>query len=242
MSKQNGETAAERIPLSRERLLRGAIAVADAGGIAALTMRSLAQELSVKPMSLYHHVANKEEIIDGIIEVVFTEIELPATDGDWRTAMRRRANSARAVLRRHSWATPLMESRPTPGPANLQHHDAVIGALRSGDLSVAESAHAYSVLDSYIYGFALTEAGLPFEGPDDVADMAQEMLAQFPVDTYPHLAELMREHIMKPGYDYGNEFEVGLDLILDGIAKNATSRNDPAQTSGPIRDRPTTSA
>ncbi len=216
MSK-SGKAPADRAPLSRQRVLLGAIAVADAGGIGALTMRSLAQELGVKPMSLYHHVANKEEIIDGMIDVVFTEIELPTADGDWRTAMRRRASSARAVLRRHPWATPLMESRPTPGPANLQHHDAVIGALRGGGLSVVQSAHAYSVLDSYIYGFALTEAALPFDGPHDVADLAQEMLAQFPVHTYPHLGELMREYIMKPGYDHGNEFELGLDLILDGI-------------------------
>ena len=158
-----GTGAEKRVPLNRDRLLRGAIAVADAGGLGSLTIRSLAQELGVKPMSLYHHVANKEEILDGIIDVVFSEIELLSTDVDWRSAMRHRAISARSVLRRHPWATPLMESRTNPGPATLRHHDSVIGTLRRAGFSIQMAAHAYSLLDSYIYGFALEEAGLPFD-------------------------------------------------------------------------------
>ena len=210
------EPATKRQPLNRDRLLSTAIAIADASGIGALTMRSLAQALDVKPMSLYHHVANKEEILDGIIDVVFGEIELPPADIDWRTAMRRRAVSARQVLARHPWATPLMESRRNPGPVTLGHHDAVIGILRRGGFSIQLTAHAYSMLDAYIYGFALQEAGLPFDN-ETVPDVAQEMMSEFPTGAYPHLTELAMEHVLQPGYDYGDEFDFGLDLILDSF-------------------------
>jgi AcrR family transcriptional regulator len=206
----------ERTPLSRERLLGAAIAVADAGGIAALTIRSVAAQLGVKPMSLYHHVAGKEAIIDGIIDVVFSEIDLPPVDADWRSAMRKRTCSARAVLRRHPWATPLMESRTQPGPANLRHHDAMIGALRRGGFPIPLAAHAYSLLDSYVYGFALTEAALPFT-PQNVDDAIEGFLTLIPAGEYPHLVEMAKEHITQPGYDYGDEFDFGLELILDGL-------------------------
>ena len=217
MSLEAGADAEQRVPLSRERVVRGAIAIADAAGIGALTMRSLAQELGVKPMSLYHHVANKEEILDGIIDVVFSEIDLPSADADWRLAMRHRAISARRVLTRHPWATPLMESRTNPGPATLRQHDSVIGTLRRAGFSIQMTAHAYSLLDSYVYGFALQEAALPFNSPDAVPDVAEAILAQFPSEEYPHLAELATAHVLQPGYDYGNEFEFGFDLILDGL-------------------------
>jgi AcrR family transcriptional regulator len=181
-------------------------------------MRSLADELGVKPMSLYHHVANKEAIIDGVIDVVFGEIDLPPADEDWRSALRRRAHSARAVLRRHPWATPLMESRSSPGPATLRHHDAVIGALRRGGFTVELSAHAYSLMDSYIYGFALEEAALPFE-TQNAGEAAAGFMAQFDPQDYPHLVEMAVQHIMRPGYDYGDEFGFGLGLILDGLER-----------------------
>jgi len=216
MTTKAPESATKRQPLNRDRLLSTAIAIADASGIGALTMRSLAQALDVKPMSLYHHVANKEEILDGIIDVVFGQIELPPVDIDWRTAMRRRAISAREVLARHPWATPLMESRRNPGPVTLGHHDAVIGILRRGGFSIQLTAHAYSMLDAYIYGFALQEAGLPFDN-ETVPDVAQEMMAEFPTGAYPHLTELAMEHVLQPGYDYGDEFDFGLDLILDSF-------------------------
>ncbi len=219
MSSKDAADAGKRVPLSRERLLRGAIAVADAGGRASLTMRSLAQELGVKPMSLYHHVANKEEILDGIIDVVFSEIELPSVDADWRSAMRQRALSARSVLGRHPWATPLMDSRTNPGPATLRHHDSVIGALRRAGFSIAMAAHAFSLLDSYVYGFALQESALPFDSPEAIPDVAEAILAQFPTDEYPYLAQFTTEHVLQPGYDYGNEFVFGLDLILDGLER-----------------------
>jgi AcrR family transcriptional regulator len=222
MSDPVGAAAEGRVPLTRERVLRRAIAVADSTGIASLTMRSLAHELGVKPMSLYHHVANKEEILNGIVDVVFGEIELPAGD-DWRAAMRRRAISAREVLGRHPWATALMNSRSSPGPATLRHLDAVIGTLRRAGFSVEMTAHALSVIDGYIYGFALQEAALPFDGPDTAAEVAGQILEQFPADGYPYLTELTIEHVLQPGYDYGDEFAFGLDLILDGLARSAAN-------------------
>jgi AcrR family transcriptional regulator len=219
----------ERVPLSRERVLRGAIAVADAGGIGALTIRSLAQELGVKPMSVYHYVANKDEILDGIVDFVFSEIELPVDGGDWRTEMRRRADSARRVLSRHPWVTPLLQSRISAGPATLRHHNAIIGTLRGAGFSVEQTAHAFALIDSYVYGFALSEAALPIHGPESVADLAGSMVQQFPADAYPHLVEFTTEHIMRPGYDFGSEFEFGLSLILDALA-----RSIPDNGSGPI--------
>lgn len=208
----------QRARLSRERVLRAAVAIADAGGIGSLTIRSLAQELGVKPMSVYHHVANKDEILDGIVDIVFSEIELPSAGGDWRAEMRRRANSARGVLRRHSWAIGLLESRTSPGPATLRHHDAVLGTLRGAGFSVEMTAHAYALIDSYVYGFALQEAALPFEGTETVAEVAAPMMEQFSTGEYPHLAEMATKYFIQPGYEFGNEFEFGLGVILDALA------------------------
>ncbi len=210
----------ERLPLSRERVLDAAVAVADSGGISALTIRSVADHLGVKPMSLYYHVPNKEAILDGIVDLVYSEIELPANGAPWRQAMRSRAASARSVLNRHTWAIPLLQSRLNPGPSTLRHHDAVIGSLRSAGFSVEMTAHAFALIDSYVFGFALSEAALPIHGPDTVADTASSMLEQyFDPAAFPHLVEFTMEHIMKPGYDFGLEFEFGLGLILDGLAR-----------------------
>jgi AcrR family transcriptional regulator len=203
--------------LTRDRVLRTAIALADTGGIESLTMRKLGVELGVEAMSLYNHVANKSDLLDGMIDTVFSEIDLPTEDIDWRTAMRRRAISARAVLSRHRWAIGLMESRTTPGPATLRHHDAVIGTLRGAGFSIELTAHAYSALDSYIYGFALQQPNLPFDTGEETAKIAQAIMARFTSGQYPHLTELTVNHVLQPGYDYGNEFEYGLDLILDGL-------------------------
>ncbi len=208
----------ERAPLSRERVLRGAVVVADAGGIGALTMRSLARELGVKPMSLYYYVAGKDEILDGIVDLVFGEIDLPLPGGDWQAQMRRRAVSARRALRRHPWAIGLMESRATPGPATLRHHDATLATLRGAGFSVAMTAHAYALLDSYIYGFALQEAALPFN-PGTVTEATEAIMEQF-TGEYPHLVEMATEHIMRPGYDFGDEFEIGLTVILDALTRS----------------------
>ncbi|SDO13567.1 transcriptional regulator, TetR family [Nocardioides szechwanensis] len=208
----------DRVPLSRDRVLASAVAVADAQGLSGLTIRSLAGDLGVKPMSVYHHVANKEEILDGIVDAVFGEMEVPSDQGEWRAEMTRRARSARAALRRHPWAIGLMESRTNPGPATLRHHDASIGMLRAGGFSVVLTAHALALVDSYVYGFALQETGLPFEGADTAAEVAGTMLEQFATGQYPHLVELAEQHVMRPGYDFGDEFGFGLELILDGLA------------------------
>jgi AcrR family transcriptional regulator len=211
--------AQRRTPLSRERVLRAAFERTDAEGVEALSMRKLAQELGVEAMSLYRHVRNKGDIVDGMVDLVFAEIGLPAMDGDWKAAMRQRAISVREVLARHPWAIGLMESRSTPGPATLQHHDAVLACLRNQGFSIALAAHAYSVLDSYIYGFALQQASLPFQTSEEAVEVAGSIRRQFPVDAYPHLMEIAVKHVLLPGYDYANEFIFGLDLILDGLER-----------------------
>jgi AcrR family transcriptional regulator len=229
MATQTDPSAEPRIPLSKQRVLRAAVALADQGGVRSLSMRKLAQQLGVEAMSLYHHVANKDDILDGIVDVVFSEIDLPSSEAEWKAAMRQRAISAREALLRHPWATGLMESRSTPGPATLRHHDAVLGILRTAGFSIELAAHAFSVLDSYIYGFALQEANLPFKDPEELAAVADTILGNLPADEYPHLTELTVEHVLQPGYDYGNEYLFGLDLILDGLdrARDTAIPTDP---------------
>jgi len=213
------DAAEPRVRLNRDRVLRVAVALADSGGIESLTMRKLGVELGVEAMSLYNHVANKADLLDGMIDIVFAEIELPTGETDWRAAMRRRAVSARDVLSRHRWATGLMESRTTPGPATLRHHDTVLGILRGAGFSIELAAHAYSALDSYIYGFALQEPSLPFDNGEDTAKVAQAIMSRFATGEFPHLTEIAVEYVMQPGYDYGNEFAFGLALILDGLER-----------------------
>jgi AcrR family transcriptional regulator len=205
--------------LNRDQVLAAAVALADANGIESLTMRKLGDELGIEAMSLYNHVANKVDLLDGMIDRVFTEIDLPTGGADWKSTVRQRAISARKVLARHRWATALMESRTSPGPATLRHHDAVLGLLRDAGFSVEMAAHAYSVMDSYIYGFALQETSLPFDSAETTTKTAQAITARFAAGEYPHLTELAVEHVLKPGYDYGDEFLYGLDLILDGLER-----------------------
>jgi AcrR family transcriptional regulator len=183
-------------------------------------MRKLGEAVGVEAMSLYNHVANKEELLDGMVDLVFREIELPSGADDWKTAMRKRAQSARQALRHHPWAIALMSTRTSPGPATLRHHDAVIGCFLTAGFPIELTAHAFSALDSYIYGFALQEATLPLgESEEDTAAVAQMMVEQFPRELFPHLYEFTTEHVLKPGYDYSAEFEFGLDLILDGLER-----------------------
>ncbi len=207
----------DRAPLSRERVLAEAVALADQAGMGSLTMRRLADRLHVEPMSLYYHVADKDEILDGMVDLVFGEVELPLADAEWKTAMRDRASSARDALRRHPWAIGLMDSRLNAGPSTLRHHDAIIGCLRGAGFSIELAAHAISAIDSYLYGFAMQELSLPFSSPEETAEMAVTFLEQFPAEAFPHLAELTTQHVLQPGYDYGDEFEFGMDLILDGL-------------------------
>ena len=208
-----------RTPLSRERVLAEAAALADENGIGTLTMRRLADRLHVEPMSLYYHVASKDEILDGMVDAVFREIEPPSMHAGWKTAMRDRAASARDALRRHPWAIGRMESRAAAGPATLRHHDAVIGCLRNAGFTVELAAHAFSAIGSYLYGFAMRELNLPFTTPEETAAMAVTFLDHFPAGDYPHLAELTAKHVLRPGCHYGGEFRFGLDLILDGLER-----------------------
>lgn len=213
-----------RRPWTRERVLRAAVDLADAQGLDSLSMRRLSRELGGGAMSLYNHVASKDDLLDGMVDAVFAEIDLPTAQDQWRAAMRERALSVRTALRRHPWAAGLMDSRTSPGRATLRHHDAVLGCLRGAGFPVALAAHAYSVLDSYIVGFALGEQSLPFDTPEESARVAHLILAQLPAEEYPHLAELTREHVLRPGYDYGEEYEYGLGLILDGLERALAER------------------
>jgi AcrR family transcriptional regulator len=224
--KQRDPSVEPRIPLSRERVFRAAVALADERGLESLTMRALGEQLGVEAMSLYHHVANKVELLDGMVEVVFSEIELPTTDVDWKTAMRRRATSTREALARHRWAVGLLGSSTSPGPASFRLVNAVLGCLREAGFSVENAAHAYSALDAYIYGFALQEKTMPVDTPEELAEAAENVRRQFPADEYPHLAETISEHVTQSGYDFADEFEFGLDLILDSLERLRTPAGD----------------
>jgi AcrR family transcriptional regulator len=197
-------------------VLATAVELADHIGADALTMRKLADALGVKPMSLYHHVANKEAILDGMVDVVVSEIDPPPPDLPWREAMAHRCRSARDVLRRHPWATPLMESRTSPGEPTLSHHDAVLACLIGAGLPMPLVAHAYATLDAFVYGFAIQEASLPFESGEDIASFADERITPM-AEHFPNLASFTAQHVLQPGYDFGDSFEFGLELVLDGL-------------------------
>jgi AcrR family transcriptional regulator len=202
-------------------VLHAALALAARDGIESLTMRKLADELGVGAMSLYYHVPNKEQLLDGMVDIVFSEIDPPSTDVDWKTAMRSRALSTRNALRRHPWAIGLMEGRTSHGPANLRLHDAVLGCLRAAGFSLEMTVHAYSVQDAYIYGFALQEQDMSSETADDFAAEAQRQMREYEamLADFPHLVEVVGGYVAKAGYDYDAEFLFGLDLILDGLDK-----------------------
>jgi AcrR family transcriptional regulator len=217
------ETHTGRTRLSRSIVLRAAVALADEEGLDGFSMRRLAQELGVVPMALYKHVANKDEMLDGMVDIVFGEIESPSIDDDWRSAMRRRAMSVREALRRHGWAIGLMETR-NPGPANLQNHNAVMGCLREAGFPFKTAIHAYSVQDAYIYGFAQQEQTLGFQSPGDAGQAAQRRAGAIgALDEYPYLAEIVTK-LPESGYDNTVEFAWGLDLILDGLDGHRSAR------------------
>lgn len=205
-----------REPVTRDRAVQVAVALADADGIESLSMRKLARELGVEAMSLYYHVTSKDDILDGMIESVIGEMVLPAADAEWKAAMRERAESVRSVLGRHPWAISMVDSRTTQ--ATMMHIDAVIGCLRHAGFSIAMAAHAMSLVDSYVHGFALQEASLPLDESGDIGAATDDILAQQGMmAAFPHLAEMGVTLIMQPGYAYGNEFAFGLRVILDGI-------------------------
>lgn len=193
--------------------------MADAGGIDSLSMRKLARELGIEPMSLYYHVKNRDDLLDAMVGSVMSVILLPLEDAPWKTAMRERSESARAVLRQHPWVISLIDSRTTT--ATLAQHNAVAGCLRNAGFSVAMAAHAMSLLDSYVHGFALQEASLPIDASGDISEATESIMEQQDMmsNAFPHLAEMAVKHILQPGYAYGNEFQFGIQLILDGIER-----------------------
>ncbi|MHB8890762.1 MAG: TetR/AcrR family transcriptional regulator [Candidatus Limnocylindrales bacterium] len=211
-------TTPKRAPLSRDRVLRAALERADEAGLGSLTMQQIGRRLGVEAMSLYRHVRNKDDILDGMVDLVFAEIELPADRSSWRTVLRARSISTRAALRRHPWAITLMESRMAPGPANLRNHEDTLSVLLDTGCSAAMATHAYNLVDSYVLGFALQEVHLPFSNAEELAAVGEELLAQVPADAYPNMSRVAGE-LLASGFDYGNEFEFGLDLILAGIER-----------------------
>lgn len=215
---------ADRQPLNRERILEAAARVADKGGLAAVSMRSVAREAGVEAMSLYHHVANKQAVLDALAGWAFERILLPEGSGDWRAEMEARARSARDVLGAHPWALGLLESRSNPATSVLAHHNATLGSLRAGGLSVLLASHAYSLLDAYVFGFVLTEQNLPFEEGQDAGDFAVGL--ELPADQFPHLAELIDERVVGGDYDFADEFEVGLEMILDQLEARLALERD----------------
>jgi len=217
------EPSARRPRLNRETVLRTAVALADRVGLDGFTMRTLSQELGVVPMALYKHVANKDELLDGMVDLVWAEVHLPDGAAGWKAAMRGRAVSLRDALSRHRWAVGLMESRMSPGPENLRHHDAMMGCLRESGFSFRTTVHCTSTLDAYVYGFALQQKTLPFETPEESGVVAAQKQSAQPdpaavAAMFPYLAEVVVE-LARSGYDYDLEFQLGLDLILDGIEK-----------------------
>jgi AcrR family transcriptional regulator len=215
-------------PLSRERIVTTAVSLADADGFASLSMRNIAEDLGAGTMALYRHVANKEALLDDMVDVVFNEMYPPAIGGRWKHELRERGLSARSALQRHPWAVGLMETRMHPGPASATHHNATMGCLREAGFGFREAVHAYNLLDAYTYGFALQEATIPFETPEESGDMAAKTVGDRG-DEYPYLAEVVVE-LGERGYDYTEEFEFGLDLILDGLERYRRAMRPRANT------------
>jgi AcrR family transcriptional regulator len=208
-----------RIPLNRERVLRAAVAIADSRGIESLTMRELGRELGVEAMSLYNHVANKDDVLDGMVDLVLGDVELPTDEPDWKQAMRRRAVSAHRVFALHPWASALVDSRDSGGPTRLRYFDWVVGTLRRAGFSLPQTAHAFSLLDSYICGFGRQQLNISADGDADPEEMAQAFMAAIPADEYPYLTEMVVEHALKQGYDADDDLAFGLQLILDGLER-----------------------
>jgi AcrR family transcriptional regulator len=212
-------TRRKRLPLTRERILDAAFALADAEGLAAISMRRLGQAMGVEAMSLYKHVADKEAILDGIVERVLDRIVVPSPDDQWTDAMRRRAHSAREVFARHPWATGLLESRAANSSARrLAYFDGILGTLRNAGFSNQLAMRAFSMLDAYIYGYILQERSLAFQDDDSLQEVGEDLLRQM-ADRYPHLTAVTRD-VLASGYDHREEFAFGVDFILEGLARD----------------------
>ncbi|WP_082480929.1 TetR/AcrR family transcriptional regulator C-terminal domain-containing protein [Rathayibacter sp. Leaf299] len=234
------EQTPRRPRLNRETVLRAGVALADEVGIDGFTMRTLAERLEVVPMALYKHVQNREHLLDGMVDLVWSEVALPDAARGWKPAMRERAASLRAALTRHRWAVGLMEAHGRPGSENLRQHDAMMGCLRESGFSFRTTVHVTSLLDAYVYGFALQQKTLSFETPEESAEAAAATHRDQPAEAaalYPYLMEVVVE-LAREGYDYDAEFETGLDVLLDGVevlragwrSEAATSRTTAAAT------------
>lgn len=217
VSEKGKSKSAKRAPLDQVRIVLAAVKIADEVGIEGLSMRKLGQVFGVEAMALYHHFPSKEALIDSMVDSVHAEIEAPQATDDWSVAMRRRAVTAVNAVSGHRWAAPLMESRQNPGPASMQLIDATVECLRGAGFSIGMVAHTLSVLDAYTFGFAGQLR--PAETVEQSAQMARDIIERFPFDTYPHVGELVTEYVVNAGYRTIDEFEVGLDLILKGIAQ-----------------------
>ena len=233
MPTKTGPNDERRVPLSRERVLRAAVGLADQSGIESLTMRRLGQELGVEAMSLYNHVANKDDILDGIADLIVSDIDVPAAGTDWRTAMRQRAISAHEVLLAHPWAAQLIMSRFNIGPGMTRYLDATLGRLREGGFSVTGALDAWHALDSHLYGFTLQQLNLPFEA-EEAQQVSASVLAQLPADQFPHVVEVITE-IMRSGRT--EDFEFGLDLILDGLQQTLAAESAGHAQPSPAPER-----
>ncbi len=220
----DGGAEPRRPPLSRARVIRAAVDVADRSGLSGMSMRTVGRELGVEAMSLYSHVSSKSDLLDALADWIFEHVELPARGAPWRRAMQERASSARRVLAQHPWALGLIESRSSPGRAVLDHHDSVLGNLREGGFSVALAARAFSVIDAYVYGFVLTETNLPFPTESTAEEFADAL--DLPADAYPHLVELMSELVVGGGYDFADEFDYGLGVILDELERRLDAASE----------------
>ncbi|NEQ50909.1 MAG: TetR family transcriptional regulator [Leptolyngbya sp. SIO3F4] len=203
------------LPLSRDLILKTAIQLADDRGIEVLSMRKLAQRLGVKAMSLYNHVANKDDLIDGMVDIVVGEINVPNIGANWKTAMRQRAISAHGVLLRHPWATMAMVSRANVGPSMLRYVNATLGCLVEAGFSFEMADHVWNAIDSHIYGFTLQKLNFPFEEAE-YADTAKQYVAMLPAEKYPYLNKLTH-YVMEREYDGIHNFEFGLELILNSL-------------------------
>ncbi len=222
--------AASAVGLSKQRVVEEAIRLADGEGVHGLSMRRLAGALGAGAMSLYHYVASKEELLDAMVDAVFAEIQLPPAQMDWQSAMRQRAISTRQVLSRHPWAIGLLESRTSPGPANLRHHEAVTACLRRAGFPVLMATHANWLLDSYVYGFTLQEVRVPFDTAEELAGMIETAyLPQLPPDEFPYLNESAAA-LVASGYDPADEFLFGLDLVLAALEPLRASAPDAVDT------------
>ena len=220
-AKKQGEAApsARRPRLNREMVLRTGVVLADQVGIDGFTMRTLAQELGVVPMALYKHVANKQALLEGMVDLVWSEVAEPHARDGWKPAMRERAVSLRSAMLRHRWAVGLMEASGKPGPENLKQHNAMLGCLRESGFTFRTTVHMTSLLDAYVYGFALQQKTLSFETPEESAQAAADTHAGETAEAaarYPYLLEVVAE-LAERGYDYDAEFLVGLDVLLDGV-------------------------